>query len=312
MTDTRSPGWSGATPTGRTSCAWSPSAGTIDAAGLEGHDAVVHLAGVGIGDHRWTADHKAAVLDSRVKGTSLLAGTLAGLDRQPKVLASASAVGYYGDRGAQPVTEADGPGTGFLADVVRQWEDATAPAATAGIRVARLRSGVVLTDKGGALDKQLLAFKMGVGGRIGSGEQYLSWISLDDEVAAIRHVLDTDTIEGPVNLTAPAPVTNAEFTKALGTVLGRPTVLPGAQVRPEHHVRQGDGGRDAPRRPAGAAGRPPGVGVRLPGHRDRGRPPPHPRQVTALAAAAYRRQGPVSAPDRGSSRTAESSLLVSA
>ena len=205
---------------------WDPAAGTIDAAGLEGHDAVVHLAGVGIGDHKWTAEHKAAVLDSRVQGTSLLATTLAALDRPPAVLASASAVGYYGDRGGQTLTEADGPGTGFLADVVRQWEDAAAPAAAAGIRVARLRSGVVLSDKGGALDKQLLAFKMGVGGRIGSGDQYLSWISVDDEVAAIRHVLATDTIEGPVNLTAPAPVTNAEFTKALGTVLGRPTVLP--------------------------------------------------------------------------------------
>ncbi len=205
---------------------WSPADGTIYAAGLEGHDAAVHLAGVGIGDHRWTAEHKAAVLDSRVRGTSLLATTLAALYRPPAVLASASAVGFYGDRGAQPVTESDGPGTGFLADVVRQWEDATEPAIKAGIRVARLRSGVVLTDKGGALDKQLLPFKMGLGGKVGSGEQYLSWISLDDEVAAIRHVLDTDALEGPVNLTAPTPVTNAEFTKALGAVLGRPTVLP--------------------------------------------------------------------------------------
>ncbi len=213
-------------PKGPHELRWSPSTGTIDAAGLEGHDAVVHLAGVGIGDHRWTDDHKRAVLDSRVQGTSLLATTLAGLDRPPKVLASASAVGYYGDTGSRAVTEADGPGTGFLADVVQQWEDAAAPAAEAGVRVARLRSGVVLTDKGGALDKQLLPFKMGLGGRVGTGEQYLSWISLDDEVAAIRHVLDTPSIEGPVNLTAPNPVTNAEFTKALGTVLGRPTVMP--------------------------------------------------------------------------------------
>jgi uncharacterized protein (TIGR01777 family) len=205
---------------------WDPAAGTIDAAGLEGHDAVVHLAGVGIGDHKWTDQHKAAVLDSRVQGTSLLANTLAGLDRPPAVLASASAVGYYGDRGAQPLTESDGPGTGFLADVVQQWEKAAEPAGQAGIRVARFRSGVVLSDTGGALDKQLLAFKMGLGGRIGSGEQYLSWISLDDEVAAIRHLLTTETIEGAVNLTAPAPVTNGEFTKALGAALGRPTVLP--------------------------------------------------------------------------------------
>jgi hypothetical protein len=213
-------------PRGSNELRWSPSSGTIDAAGLEGHDAVVHLAGVGIGDHRWTDEHKAAVLDSRVQGTSLLAGTLAGLDRPPPVLASASAVGYYGDTGERVVTEADGPGRGFLADVVRQWEAATAPAADAGIRVARFRSGVVLTDRGGALDKQLLPFKMGLGGRVGTGQQYLSWISLDDEVAAIRHLLATPTMAGPVNLTAPAPVTNAEFTKALGKVLGRPTVMP--------------------------------------------------------------------------------------
>jgi len=205
---------------------WDPAAGTIDAAGLEGHDAVVHLAGVGIGDHRWSAEHKAAVLDSRVQGTSLLATTLAHLDRPPAVLASASAVGYYGDTGARAVTEVDGPGSGFLADVVRQWEDATTPAAEAGIRVARFRSGVVLTDRGGALDKQLLPFKMGLGGRVGTGEQYLSWISLDDEVSAIRHLLATPSMAGPVNLTAPNPVTNAEFTKALGAVLGRPTVMP--------------------------------------------------------------------------------------
>jgi uncharacterized protein (TIGR01777 family) len=213
-------------PRGPSELRWSPSSGTIDAAGLEGHDGVVHLAGVGIGDHRWTDEHKAAVLDSRVKGTTLLAATLAGLDRPPKVLASASAVGFYGDTGDRAVTEADGPGTGFLADVVQQWEAATAPAADAGIRVARFRSGVVLTDRGGALDKQLLPFKMGLGGRVGTGDQYLSWISLDDEVAAIRHLLATTTIDGPVNLTAPTPVTNAEFTRALGKVLGRPTVMP--------------------------------------------------------------------------------------
>ena len=213
-------------PDGPDQIGWAPAAGIIDAAGLEGHDAVVHLAGVGIGDHRWTPEHKTAVLESRVQGTSLLATTLAGLQKPPAVLASASAVGYYGDTGDRAVTEADGPGTGFLADVVEQWEAATAPAADAGIRVARFRSGVVLTDRGGALDKQLLPFKMGLGGRVGTGEQYLSWISLDDEVAAIRHLLTTDTIAGPVNLTAPNPVTNAEFTKALGTVLGRPTVMP--------------------------------------------------------------------------------------
>ncbi len=206
--------------------AWDPATGTIDSDALEGHDAVVHLAGVGIGDHRWTDEHKAAVLDSRLKGTGLLATTLAGLRRPPAVLASGSAVGYYGDRGDEELTEASGPGSGFLADVVRQWEAAAAPAAEAGIRVASLRSGVVQASKGGALKKQLPAFKAGLGGRLGSGRQWLSWIAIDDEVGAIRHVLGSPDIVGPVNLCAPAPVTNGEFTNALGKVLHRPTAVP--------------------------------------------------------------------------------------
>jgi len=206
--------------------AWDPDTGTIDAAALEGHDAAVHLAGVGIGDSRWTPEHKQAVLDSRVKGTGLLARTLASLSSPPAVLASGSAVGFYGDRGDEELTEASGPGAGFLADVVRRWEEAAAPAAEGGIRVAHLRSGVVLSAKGGALKKQLPAFKAGVGGRLGSGRQYLSWISLTDHVAATRHVLGTDSLKGPVNVTGPSPVANAEFTKTLGRVLGRPTVLP--------------------------------------------------------------------------------------
>lgn len=205
---------------------WDPAAGTIDAAGLEGHDAVVHLAGVGIADSRWDAQHKAAVRRSRVMGTELLARTLASLDRPPSVLASGSAVGVYGDRGEEELTEASPRGSGFLADVVDDWEQAAGPAAEAGIRVALLRTGVVLSAKGGALARQLLAFKLGLGGRIGSGRQYLSWITLDDEVAAIAHVLATDTLQGPVNLTAPGAVTNAEFTRALGRALRRPTVVP--------------------------------------------------------------------------------------
>lgn len=209
---------------------WDPAAGTIDSEALEGHDAVVHLAGVGIGDHRWTPAHKAAARDSRLDGTSLLARSLAGLRRPPKVLASGSAVGVYGDRGDETLTEDSAPppegSGGFLADVVREWEAATAAASDAGIRVAHLRSGVVLSARGGALRKQLPAFKAGIGGRIGTGRQYLSWIDIDDEVAAIGHVLTTESLSGPVNVTSPEPVTNAEFTATLARVLHRPAVLP--------------------------------------------------------------------------------------
>jgi uncharacterized protein len=205
---------------------WDPAAGSIDAAALEGHDAVVNLAGAGLGDRRWTADYKAAIRDSRVQGTALLARTLASLDRPPAVLASGSAVGFYGNRGDDELTEESGPGSGFLAEVVRDWEAATVPARDAGIRVATLRSAVVLSPQGGALRRQLLPFRLGVGGRLGSGRQWFSWISLDDEVGAIRHVLTHGDVQGPVNLSAPGPVTNAEFTRNLGRALRRPTVLP--------------------------------------------------------------------------------------
>ncbi len=213
-------------PAGAHEVAWNPAAGTIDAEALEGLDAVVHLAGVGIGDHRWTHEHKAAVLDSRVQGTGLLTTTLAGLRRPPAVVASGSAVGFYGDRGDEKLTEESGPGTGFLADVVQKWEASATPATEAGIRVAYLRTGVVQSGNGGALKKQLPAFKAGMGGRLGSGRQWLSWITIDDEVDAIRHVLDNPEIVGPVNLCAPAPVTNDEFTRTLGKVLHRPTAIP--------------------------------------------------------------------------------------
>ena len=205
---------------------WDPSAGTIDAEALEGHDAAVHLAGAGIGDHRWTDDHKRAVLDSRVQGTSLLARTLVDLERPPKVLASGSAVGYYGYQSGEPMTEASPKGRGFLADVVGAWEEAAAPAQEAGIRTVKLRSGVVLTAKGGALKKQLLPFKLGFGGRLGDGKQWLSWISLDDEVAAIIHLLNSETSDGPVNVTSPEPVTNKEFTATLARVLHRLALVP--------------------------------------------------------------------------------------
>jgi uncharacterized protein len=203
---------------------WDPDAGVIDAAGLEGIDAVVHLAGAGIGDHRWTDDYKRIVLESRTKGTTLLADTLAKLDRPPSVFVSGSAIGYYGDRDDQVLNEQSGPGSGFLADVCRAWESSAQPAVEAGIRTPIIRTGIVLSADGGALPKLLPLFKLGVGGKMGSGRQYWSWISIDDEVGAIRWLLDHD-IDGPVNLTAPVPVTNADFTKTLGRVLGRPTFL---------------------------------------------------------------------------------------
>jgi uncharacterized protein (TIGR01777 family) len=205
---------------------WDPVEGTIDAGGLEGHDAVVHLAGAGIGDHRWTKAYKAKVLGSRVHGTSLLARTLATLQRPPAVLASGSGIGFYGDRGDEELTEESTAGTGFLAEVVRQWEASTAPAEQAGMRVVHLRTGVVLSPKGGALKRLLLPFRLGVGGRYGSGRQWLSWISLDDEVGGIVHVLEHERLRGPVNLTAPQPVTVGELAKALGRALNRPAVLP--------------------------------------------------------------------------------------
>lgn len=204
---------------------WDPEAGTIDTAGLEGVDAVVHLAGAGIGDKRWTDDYKRTILESRTRGTDLLARNLARLDRKPAVLVSASAIGYYGDTGDAAVTEDAPPGDDFLADVCVRWEAAATPAAEAGIRVVHPRTGIVLSPAGGALAKLLPLFKLGLGGRMGSGRQWWSWISLDDEVAALRHLIDHE-VSGPVNLTAPHPTTNAELTGVLGTVLHRPTLLP--------------------------------------------------------------------------------------
>lgn len=204
---------------------WDPASGTIDALSLEGADAVVHLAGEGIASHRWTDEHKRQVLDSRVEGTTVLAKALAGLRRKPAVLVSGSAIGYYGERGSTKLTESSGPGTDFLSDVCQQWEGATRAAQDAGIRTVHIRTGVVLGAEGGALQKQLPLFRLGLGGQAGSGRQWFSWISLADEIGAIRFLLDHDDMTGPVNLTAPAPCTNAEFTKALGRAVHRPTVL---------------------------------------------------------------------------------------
>ena len=211
--------------TGPDTVRWDPAAGTIDADGLDGVDAVVHLAGAGIGDKRWNEARKREILESRTQGTELLARTLAGLDPRPSVLVSGSAVGIYGDRGDEELTEESPHGDDFLADLVEQWEAAAAPAAEAGIRVAWARTGLVMA-RGGLLKPLLPLFKLCLGGRLGSGRQWMSWISIDDEVGAIRHLLDTPGLAGPYNLTAPHPVTNAEFTDTLGRVLGRPTVLP--------------------------------------------------------------------------------------
>ncbi len=207
---------------------WDPAAGTIDAAGFEGFDAVVHLAGEGIGEKKWTDEQKRKIRDSRVQGTELLAATLAGLERPPSVLVSGSAIGWYGNRGDDVLTETSpsGPTDDFLVDVCLEWEAATAPVEAAGIRTVHLRTGIVLSPDGGALARMLTPFKLGLGGRIGSGRQYMSWISLADEVGAILHAIDTASVSGPVNATAPNPVTNLEFTHGLGRALHRPTKLP--------------------------------------------------------------------------------------
>lgn len=205
--------------------AWDPEAATIDAPALEGLDAVVHLAGEGIASRPWSDAQRRRIRDSREAGTTLLAGTLAGLDRPPAVLVSGSAIGVYGDRGDEVLTESSALGDDFLADVCRRWEAATAPAEAAGIRTAHIRTGIVLDPHGGALGKQLPAFKLGLGAKAGRGTQWFSWITLHDEVAAIRHLLTAEGVSGPVNLTAPNPVTNAEFTDALGEALHRPTFL---------------------------------------------------------------------------------------
>ncbi|MFM1751842.1 MAG: hypothetical protein RL119_804 [Actinomycetota bacterium] len=210
---------------GPNTISWNPVTGAIDAEKLVGVDAVVHLAGAGIGDKRWTDSYKREILDSRTKSTALLAETMAGLENGPRVLLSGSAIGYYGESVTAEFTEDSPAGSGFLAEVCVLWEAASEAASKAGIRVAHLRTGIVLSPKGGALKKLLPLFKIGAGGRMGSGRQWQSWISIDDEVAAIDHLL-TANVTGAVNLTAPQPVTQAEFTKTLARVLKRPSLLP--------------------------------------------------------------------------------------
>jgi uncharacterized protein len=205
---------------------WDPAAGSIDAQKLEGVDAVVHLAGEPIGASRWTDETKRRIRASRVQGTDLIARTIAGLEAKPTVLVSGSAVGYYGDRGDESLSETSSPGDDFVAEVTQAWEAAAAPAAEAGIRVAYARTGVVMAKEGPLIEKVELPFRLGVGGRVGSGKQYVAWIALEDEVRALRFLLERDDAEGPYNLTAPEPVTNATFTRELGRVLRRPTVLP--------------------------------------------------------------------------------------
>ena len=211
---------------------WDPMGGTIDSSALAGVDAVVHLAGEGIGEKRWTEAQKRRIRDSRVIGTTVLAEALTQLDPRPATLLTASGISVYGDRGDEVVTEATAPGTGFLPEVVEAWEGATRAAAAAGIRTASFRNGVVLAADGGALAKQLPLFRFGLGGRLGPGTQWFPWIALDDEVEAIVHLLSAD-VEGPVNLCSPEPVTNATFTEVLGRVLGRPTVLPIPRLGPQ-------------------------------------------------------------------------------
>jgi uncharacterized protein (TIGR01777 family) len=210
---------------GERAIGWDPEAGTIDRAALEGSDVVINLAGENVFG-RWTEDKKRRIRESRVNGTRLISETIAGLARRPSVLLAASAIGYYGDRGDEELTEQSSPGDDFLAQVTRDWEAASAPAARAGIRVVNLRFGVVLSPAGGALGTMLPPFRLGLGGHVGSGTQFLSWIAIDDAVGAILLALDTTAIAGPLNITAPEPVTNRDFAKTLGRVLGRPAVLP--------------------------------------------------------------------------------------
>lgn len=212
-------------PSSEDTIRWDPSGGQIDGSRLEGVDAVVHLAGENIVG-RWTEEKKRKILDSRVQGTHLLAETIAGLSKKPKAMVCASAIGYYGDRGNELLREESGPGDAFLSKVVEEWEAAAEPAREADIRVANLRFGIVLSPEGGALGTTLPLFKLGAGGKVGSGKQWWSWVALDDVAGALVHALEDEDVEGPVNVASPNPMTNAEYTKILGDVLNRPTFLP--------------------------------------------------------------------------------------
>jgi len=205
---------------------WDPSSGIIDLNDFKYPDVVIHLAGDNISDGRWTKAKKSRIVDSRVKGTRFLADHLAQSSHKPKVFISGSAIGFYGDRKEIILDETSSQGSGFLSDLCGQWEEATTPAVKAGIRVVHIRTGMVLSRSGGGLKKMLLPFTLGLGGVLGDGKQYMSWISIDDVVGAIEHLMANDAIRGPVNLVSPTPVTNSVFTKTLGSLLHRPTVLP--------------------------------------------------------------------------------------
>ena len=213
-------------PQGPDEVRWDPKAGTVDVAGLAGTDVVVHLAGAGVGDHRWTDEYKREILDSRVEGTHTIVRAMLEMNPRPRALVAGSAIGYYGDTGDRAVDESSPAGSGFLADVVRAWEAASEPAAAGGIRVTHARTGLVVAKEGGAWARMFPLFRLGVGGRMGSGRQYWSWISLRDEVRALEFLSEREDLTGPVNLVAPSPSTNAEITAAMGRVLGRPTLLP--------------------------------------------------------------------------------------
>lgn len=213
-------------PAGPGEVFWDPANGELESGAVEGFDAIVHLAGAGIGDRRWSERRRQVIVDSRIQSTQLLADRIAAAQSKPEVFISGSAIGYYGIR-EDPVVEADGPPDppDFLSELVVAWESSTGAAEAAGVRTAHIRTGIVLSDRGGALKKLLLPFRAGIGGRLGSGDTWWSWISLEDEVRAIKHIIRTP-LHGPVNLTGPNPVTNAELTKVLGRVLRRPTIVP--------------------------------------------------------------------------------------
>jgi len=215
-------------PASESEVEWHPDRGELDPSALAGADAVISLSGAGIADKRWTPEYQQVLVQSRLQPTSTLAGALARISAElrPKCFLSSSAIGYYGDRGDELLTESATPGTGFMADLVRHWEAAAEPASAAGVRVVTLRTGLVLSARGGLLQRMVPLFKLGVGGRLGSGRQYQSWITLADEIGAIRHLLAADGVEGPVNLVGPEPVTNAHFTTELSRALHRPALLP--------------------------------------------------------------------------------------
>ncbi|GGS21435.1 epimerase [Streptomyces daghestanicus] len=212
-------------PRGAGEVRWDPERGRVDTAGLAGCDAVVNLAGAGVGDRRWTAAYKARIRDSRVHGTAALARAVAALDRPPRVFVCGSAIGYYGETGDREIDESAPAGTGFLPEVCVEWEAAAAPAQEAGVRTVFTRTGLVVARGGGAWGKLFPLFRAGLGGRLGDGRQYWSFVALHDEVAAIRHLLERADLSGPFNLTAPQPRTNAEITTAMGRVLRRPTLF---------------------------------------------------------------------------------------